>query len=96
MKDLRKEAGKWIEQNPEAMSYFREFARQKISRRQRFGIAAVAERVRWEMNLSTTSEDGFKINNNHRAYIARRLIEEMPEVAGLIRMKSVRCEKNLF
>ena len=96
MKDLREEAGRWIAQNPGAMFHFREFARQKIIRHQRFGIAAITERVRWEMSLSTTSDDGFKINNNHRAYIARRLVEEMPEVADLIRVRPVRCEKNLF
>lgn len=85
---LRDLAEDWIEANPEAMALFRRFADEMRCRGKRFGIGQLTERVRWECAV-TTRGDTFKINNNYRAYIARRLIEDDPRLEGLIETRKV-------
>ena len=67
--------------------------RQALTRRQqhrRFGIGALVEVVRWEMPGIERADDGFKINNNHRAYLARELCAAIPGLAELIETRIVR------
>ncbi len=87
---LKAKAEKWMDGNPKAMNLFRDYAQQMMSRQRRFGIGLLTERVRWECKFKWTGE--FKISNNHRAYIARRLIEETPELAKYIVLKRVTNE----
>ena len=64
------------------------FALQKAARNLYFGINALVERVRWEISMAwERDERGFKINNNHAPYIARKLIEEFPRLEPLIRCR---------
>jgi hypothetical protein len=88
--DLRKAADKWMDRNPKVYGYFRHFACEAADRRQRFGMKALAERVRWECQVKTTGAD-FKICNSYIAYIARRLIEELPYLEEFIEL---RCAKD--
>lgn len=88
-KDLRKEAEKFIVEKPEVYRLFARFALQMLERgRRRFGISLLTERVRWEV-LTTWAPDerGLKINNNHRPYIARQLIEDHPELEDVIQCR---------
>jgi hypothetical protein len=87
MNRLKQAAHEWMDANPEAMAFFRSYAKELLARRRRFGIALLAERVRWEMHFATHSEDGYRINNNHKAYIARVLIAEMPGLKALIKTR---------
>lgn len=84
---LAAKADKWMDANPSAMALFRRFAAEALLAGRRIGIGAIAERVRWECAVQT-SGDTFKINNNHSAYIARRLIAEMPALASIIETRS--------
>jgi hypothetical protein len=62
-----------------AMRCVERFALEKLARQQRFGIAQLVERVRWDVPIAIEKDDaGFRLNNNHRAYIARELIDEIP------------------
>lgn len=84
-RDLRLVAERWIDENPAVYAIFEEFALQAARRGRRFGIGALTERVRWEVAMTWAEDErGFKINNNHRAYIARRLILDHPELADYI------------
>ena len=83
---LRELATQWMDDNPEAMRHFAGFAEQLRARGRRFGIGLLAERVRWEMTMRGGDED-FKVNNNFRAYIARRLIADDPRLAGHIKCR---------
>lgn len=85
-KTLREAADDWMDANPEAMQQFRRFAEQMRERSRRFGIGLLAERVRWELHLHSAMAD-FQVNNNYRAYIARRLCHEDPRLAELIRCR---------
>lgn len=83
---LRERAIEWMDTNPDAMQHFAGFAEQLRSLDRRFGIGLLAERVRWEMTLRGGDED-FKVNNNYRAYIARRLIQDDPRLADHIKCR---------
>jgi len=87
--DLRGEAERWIDENPEAYALFVRFARERVTKGRRFGVKAIAERVRWEWDLEWDGE--FKLNNNLTAYIARRLAADVPGVGALIETRKVRC-----
>ncbi len=69
--------------NPHVYIYFASFARQALNRgRGRFGVGAIWERMRWELNFETDSDEPFKISNNHRAYYARRIMAENKDFEG--------------
>jgi hypothetical protein len=76
-------AREWIDANPEAFAMFERFALELAAKGRRFGIALVTERVRWEVAFNYDKTD-WKINNSHRAYIARELIARHPKLADLI------------
>lgn len=64
--------------NPKVFDLYVRFAQEAKSKGyKRFGIASITERVRWEIDINTVG-DKFKINNNHRAFYARKL-NAMPE-----------------
>lgn len=86
-KDLRAEAEAWIDANPQAYAIFVRFAKRAATMGRPFGIGLLTERVRWEAFFDRSDTDGYKINNNHRAYIARRLVEDVPEAASLLRFR---------
>ena len=86
-------AAEWMLRHPEAMRLFRLYARQMLDRGRRFGMKALAERVRWEHALLPDDAETWKLNNNHVAYIARRLCEEMPGLEALIELRQVRGDQ---
>lgn len=99
MNALDASALKWMDSHPFLMSLFMRFALEKLAKRQRFGIAALTERVRWECpnepsqdGADSTASAGFKISNNHRAYIARWLIRQVPALRELITLRPVTAE----
>lgn len=83
---LREKAEEWMAANPQAMEQFRRFAKQMGWRRKRFGFRLLAERVRWEFAIDIDLSQGgdFKLNDHFTPYIARSLVQEIPELAGLI------------
>lgn len=51
-----------------------------------YAIATIYERVRWHMDVDTTGDE-FKLNNNHRAFYARMLIMERPELRSFLGLR---------
>lgn len=47
----------------------------------KLGIGMLFERARWEIAMTTHSTDGFKLNNNHRAFYARLIMDNEPDLA---------------
>ncbi len=88
--DLRVRADDWIRANTEAYRLFERFALEAASAQTSFGIGALTERVRWEARITMRRTDGFKINNNHRAYIARKLLQDHPRLKGLITLRETK------
>lgn len=85
-------AREWMDGNPRVFDLFVRFARQAAERGRRFGIGQLAERVRWEVSVAWSPSDAFKVNNNHRAYVARRLIALHPAIAAFLETRRTRGE----
>jgi hypothetical protein len=83
--NLRRETEAWIESNPEVYEMFLRFAREMAALKAPFGAKLLAERVRWECLIQKHGE--YKLNNNHVAYIARRLVMDDQKLAGLLRFR---------
>lgn len=76
--------------NPHIYVLFAGFARKALSSgRKRFGIAAIWERMRWEIAFNSTDEE-FKISNNHRAYYARKIMAAHKDFHGFFVIKAAR------
>lgn len=65
--------------NPRVFKLFELYTMQAInSGRKRYGARAIVERVRWEVNITTTGSE-FKIDNCHIPYYARLFAQVHPE-----------------
>lgn len=87
--NLRRAAAAWIERHPDTARLFLRFARELASKGRRFGVGLIAERVRYE-RLVDGGQEKFKVNNNHRAYIARWMIAQDQGLAPFLKFRKVR------
>jgi hypothetical protein len=79
---LHKEFLAYHATNPRVYELVKRFAAEAITAGyRRFGIAAIWERVRWEVLMNIDGAD-FKMPNNHRAYYARMWLEDHPVYNG--------------
>lgn len=66
--------------NPQVYKLFVKFAFHAIEAGQtRWSADAILHVIRWEVVVRTRRTDGFKINNNHSAYYARKFAEDHPD-----------------
>lgn len=80
------QADEWVKKNPDAWAYIRNEAVRRTYERKNFGIGELCEQVRWHMRAEGVGD--WKLNNNHRAALARRLIEEYPPCKQYIKTRS--------
>jgi len=79
-------------QNPTVWNLFHRFAMEAIGAGHRhYSADAIMHRVRWETSIETSGHL-FKINNNHVAYYARRLMATSPMFKGFFRTRRVASE----
>lgn len=91
--DLERRYRDWLatDAGRTVMPLVRRFAREMLQAHRRFGMKALAERVRWEVATTWRVEPGeLKLNNSHVAYIARDLVRELPELRELMEFRRVR------
>ena len=78
-------------EHPDVYHALRDLAREAVRRgRNRIGIAALFEIVRWERGGISKDASGFKLNNDLRAMYARALMDENPDLAGLFETRRLR------
>jgi hypothetical protein len=83
----RPESEAYHQANPEVYELIKRFTFQVIAAGfEHYSITSIYERVRWH-TMVETSGDPFKINNNHRAYYARKFMEDHPEHRGFFRTR---------
>lgn len=58
-----------------------------------WGIAAIFERLRWLSEFETEG-DRFKLNNNHKAFYARMLMEE-PGLTGFFKVREQKSARQV-
>ena len=89
-RNLQSEFDSYDKANPQVWDAFIRFTKEAISfGHQHLSASLVVERIRWETLIDSRSFDGLKINNNHRAYYARKFHKEFPEHRGFFRTRSV-------
>lgn len=89
--ELERKYRVWLQTHVGVFKLFERFAIEMCGNQRRFSIGMLTERVRWE--VATTwrrDEEGYKINNNYRAYIMRDLIAKYPELERLVECRKVR------
>lgn len=76
-------------ENPKIWELLVKFSKEaKNAGIEKLGISLLIERIRWELAVVTKSTDGYKINNNHRAFYARKLMDNYPELTGMFKIRS--------
>lgn len=60
--------------------------------RKRLAIGALWERLRWDLGIQTSSDDGFGLNDHYRSRYARLLTQNHPEwPTGLFELRRLRA-----
>ncbi len=80
----------WLEKNPQAFPLFEQFAMEAARSGSRVGVKAIAERVRWRVNIELYGVDKYKINNDFTSRIARDLIEKHPSLGRVIETRGLK------
>jgi hypothetical protein len=77
---------KFHNDNPHFYDALVELARRYITRTGRgiVGMQRLIEVARFDMDLTTQSDDEFKVNNNHAAFYSRLIMLQEPDLAGTI------------
>ena len=70
---------RWISKNPLIYRLFVRFAEQyRSTGSDRCSAALIGNRIRWEVAVKTSGEDGFKISNDYFPLLARKLAVDDP------------------
>lgn len=76
--------------NPVVYQLLVRFAHEWAEHHAHCSINLLFERVRWAYAVEIRSDDGFRLNNNHRAFYARLLEERKDAPSGFFRMRQQR------
>lgn len=90
LEQLRDEVTRFHRAHPEVWKLFERFTFEAIQRgRNHFGVGAVWERLRWEtmVNPEYDLDGAFRLNNNYRAFYARRFMRLYPQHEGFFRTR---------
>jgi hypothetical protein len=83
--------------NPHVWDYFVRFAFEAIERgHKRLSTKLIIERIRWEVYMTTASDDDFKINNNHAPYYARKWRIKFPVYAAFFTIRRVPADYEIL
>jgi hypothetical protein len=88
MSKLQADFDKFDSANPEVYELFKKFTFDAIHAGYgRYSSDAILHRIRWHTNVETNSADGFKLNDHHTAYYARKFMLDFPEHCGFFRTR---------
>jgi len=91
---LEREFRKFHAENPHVYVLLVRFAHQALAAGfEHYSIDAIFQRARWHATIETKDQDGFKLNDHHRAYYARLIDEQEPLLRGFFRMRVVEGER---
>lgn len=86
--EMREQCEAFHKQHPEVWELLQRFSAEMKSRGfQHYSINGIFERIRWEKDIGGNGETQFKLNNNYRAFYARRFMRMYPEYEGFFRIR---------
>ena len=87
--EIDEKAAEFDERHPHVRGLFIRFSFEIIDRGfVNYSAQAIFERIRWETDeADVDGKSMFKLNNNYRAYYARRFMETYPEYEGFFRTR---------
>ncbi len=87
--EIDAEAAVFSSQHPKVNELFVRFTKEIIDRGfSNYSVSAIFERIRWETDQADVDgKSTFKLNNNYRAWYARRFMDANPEHAGFFRTR---------
>lgn len=86
--EMRQQVVRFHRANPDVWEMFVGFTFEMImSGRKHYSANAVFERLRWEVDLARGPDNSFKLNNNYRAFYARRFHRMYPDYDGFFRTR---------
>ena len=86
--EMRAQCNEFHQQHPDVWDLFERFALDMIARGfEHYSVAAVWERIRWEKDAGGDGQSEFKLNNNHKAFYARRFHRKHPQYDGFFRTR---------
>ena len=95
---LEKSFWKFHEANPKVYTMLVKFAyqwRRRLGDQAKLGISELFERVRWEVSIHTEGNGNFKLNNNHRAFYARLIMDRHVELREMFRLRKQRIASSI-
>ena len=94
--DLSVEASEWIQDNPEAISYFMSRAQEYKAAGRAFSVQSLIEVYRWDSMIHRPLDADFKMNNSFGAFVGRTLVLRDPSLVDLIRFRKILGESPTF
>lgn len=87
--EIDEQAAAFSKQHPHVSVLFVKFTKEIISRGfKNYSVNAIFERIRWETDKADVDgKSSFKLNNNYRAWYARKFMERYPEYDGFFRTR---------
>ena len=89
LEQMRERCNEFHQQHPQVWELFHRFTMDRINRGfEHYSVNAIFERIRWETDQSASEPAEFKLNNNFRAFYARRWMKMHPEHDGFFRTRT--------
>ncbi len=90
---MEQEFNAFHRKHPEVYAVLCRLARARlVNGRKHLGIGALYESCRYEVGLGDKASTPH-LNNNHRAFYARLLMAQEPDLAGVFQLRKQRCDK---
>ena len=91
--EMREQYLKFNKEHPEVWDLFVFFSKEIISKGYKnYSVNAVFERIRWEKDIGGDGINQFKLNNNYRAFYARKFMDMFPEHKEFFRTRTQTSE----
>lgn len=91
MKTLKDRFEKFDKENPHIYGLFCKYTKEATSSgKDRLSHWLVANRIRWDAEVVTNTDEKYKISNDFIALYARKFMEEYPEHNGFFKTKEMK------
>tara|TARA_R100000988_G_scaffold57008_1_gene28481 strand:+ start:365 stop:724 length:360 start_codon:yes stop_codon:yes gene_type:complete len=91
--EMREQVIAFHKKNPDVWKLFVHFTKQMIDKGyEHYSVNAIFERIRWEKDVGGDGVNSFKLNNNYRAFYARRFMNMYKQYEGFFRIREQKSD----